>query len=222
MNLGSVFLWSVDFNARTPAVSVLGALPSSSGANGITTVPGHPNILLVADSFVGAIWQLDIATGAARLAIQDPALSAGAHQPAVGVNGIHVRDRDLYFTTSQTAVFGRVAFHVEGGNVGAAGAVQTLASLGDGQQPDDFGFDCEGRAWVTVHPGELAVLEAPGHGSAGGWTQVAAVGNATESDADLVAPTSAKFGRGSEVEDKTLYVTTGAGQVVKIDTSEYN
>ncbi|KAJ7863968.1 hypothetical protein B0H14DRAFT_3606055 [Mycena olivaceomarginata] len=145
MNLGSVFLWSIDFNARTPAVSVLGALPGSSGANGITTVSGHPNILLVADSFVGAIWQLDIATGAARLAIQDPALSAGAPPPAVGVN----------------AVFGRVGFRVEGGNVSAAGAVQTLASLGDGQQPDDFVFDCEGAG-----VGHRASGRACGFGSA--------------------------------------------------------
>jgi sugar lactone lactonase YvrE len=127
------------------------------------------------------------------------------------VNGIHVSGGYLYFTTSQTAVFGRVVFHVEGGNVSAAGPTQTLASLWDGQQPDDFVFDCEGRAWVTVHPGVLAVLEAPEHGSAGGWTQVTAVGNAAGIEADLVAPTSAKFGRGGEVEDKTLYVTTAPG-----------
>ncbi|KAF7341301.1 hypothetical protein MVEN_01866300 [Mycena venus] len=217
---GSVVLWSVDFTSPTsnPSVQKLADIPTSEGANGLTVVPGHPDILLAADSYSGSIWQIDIRTGRASVAIEDEVFLPGAPAPAVGINGIHARDDEyVYFTNSQKGVFGRLAVRVDGvGNVSASHPVETLVSIQsvetEQQLPDDFAVDCEGRAWVTVRPGALALLEPPAKGN-GSWTQTTVLGNAAGSDADIVEPASVTFGRGSAAEERTLYVVTAAGQI---------
>jgi hypothetical protein len=128
---------------------------------------------------------------------------------ALGINGLHVRDTYLYFTNSQQQLFGRVPLAVKGGNVTATRAVEKLGTVEDGG-PDDFAFDIHGRAWVTVHPGALALFSPPASGR-GHWTQVTAVGNADGTDSGLVQPTGAAFGCGR--------MTTDVGQVVAVDTS---
>ncbi|KAJ6526052.1 hypothetical protein B0H19DRAFT_1338987 [Mycena capillaripes] len=216
---GSIVIWTIDFNMPTPTVRALAALESAEGANGITTLPGHPDTLLVADSVAGAVWQVDGRTGKSRVAIQDASMLPGAPTPALGINGLHIRDAHLYFVNSQRQIFARVPLAVKGGNITAAGVVETLAAVEPvGENPDDFALDCEGRAWVAVHPGALALFSPPASGR-GNWTQVTTAGNDNGTDTGFIQPTSAAFGRGSEIQEKMLYVTTGAGQVVAVDTS---
>ncbi|KAJ7900431.1 hypothetical protein B0H13DRAFT_2234172 [Mycena leptocephala] len=212
---GSIVVWSVDFTATTPKVHALGALTDAKAANGITALPGQPDTLLISDSIAGAVWQINAHTERSRLAIQDPSMLPGA--TALGINGLHVRDTYLYFTNSQQQLFGRVPLAVKGGNVTAARAVEKLGTVEDGG-PDDFAFDIHGRAWVTVHPGALALFSPPASGR-GHWTQVTAVGNADGTDSGLVQPTGAAFGCGSPYQETILYVTTDVGQVVAVDTS---
>ncbi|KAJ6561599.1 hypothetical protein B0H19DRAFT_1068354 [Mycena capillaripes] len=251
---GSIVIWTVDFNMPTP------------------TVDGR--------------------TGKSRVAIQDVSMLPGAPAPAIGINGIHIRDAHLYFVNSQQQIFARVPLAVKGGNITAAGVVETLAAVEPvGQNPDDFALDCEGRARVAVHPGALALFSPPASGR-GNWTQVTAAGNdngtdtgrvrailvtsllrlssrnlvtlmgireslfsgdysahhgvmgidsvplelsikvtklrkikrsnevtkVTTTHTGLIQPTSVAFGRGSEIQEKMLYVTTGAGQLVAVDT----
>ncbi|KAJ7732381.1 hypothetical protein B0H14DRAFT_2639865 [Mycena olivaceomarginata] len=201
---GSIVVWSVDFTATTPKVHVLGGLTDAEAANGITALPGQPDTLLISDSIAGAVWQINTH-------LCSPAL------PALGINGLHVRDAYLYFTNSQQQLFGRVPLAVKGGNVTAARAVEKLGTVEDGG-PDDFAFDIQGRAWVTVHPGALALFSPPASGR-GNWTQLTAVGNADGTDPGLIQPTGAAFGCGSPYQETILYVTTDVGQVVAVDTS---
>ncbi|KAJ7863596.1 hypothetical protein B0H14DRAFT_2213004, partial [Mycena olivaceomarginata] len=150
---GSVVLWSVDFSGHTLTPTVLARLPTSEGPNGLTTMPGHPDILLAADSYSGSIWQVNVRTGRTRMAIADDVMLPCAPAPAVGINGIHAHDNEyVCLTSSQKGVFGRVPFRVDGeGNVSASHPVEALANIQSTnaqQLPDDFVFDCEGRAWV--------------------------------------------------------------------------
>ncbi|KAJ7907213.1 hypothetical protein B0H13DRAFT_2019289 [Mycena leptocephala] len=220
---GSIVIWSVDFNAPSPRVRALGALANAQCANGITTLPGQLETLLVADCVAGAVWQMDARTGKSRLVLQEPAMLPSAPAPALGINGLHVRDSHLYFTNSQQHLFARLALTVGRNNVAAAGAVEKLASieLVAGNNPDDFVVDHEGRAWVTVHPGAIVLLSPPASGE-GNWTQLTVVGNANGTDPGLIQPTSAAFGRGNSVQKKMLYVTSSVGQVVAVNTSGYN
>ncbi|KAF8144306.1 hypothetical protein K438DRAFT_1992947 [Mycena galopus ATCC 62051] len=218
---GSTVIWSVDFNGHTPVVRELARLPSNASANGITSIPALPNAILVAGSNVGAIWQLDVRTGDTRLVIQDASMLPNEAPPALGINGLH-SDRTssfLYFSNSAQQTFSRLAFRIEEGDVIPVGAVQILANIqstGEQQEPDDIALDADGRAWVAVHPGALVLLSPPKNVD-GNWTQVTAVGNAEGTDAELLQPTSAAFGMGERPD--ILYVTTGVGQVVAVDTS---
>ncbi|KAJ7440149.1 hypothetical protein FB451DRAFT_140811 [Mycena latifolia] len=54
--LGSVAIWSVDFNSAVPAVNKICSLPGLIGGNGISSLPGQPDTLLAADSDSGAVW----------------------------------------------------------------------------------------------------------------------------------------------------------------------
>ncbi|KAJ6572206.1 hypothetical protein B0H19DRAFT_936171 [Mycena capillaripes] len=219
---GTSVIWSVSVNARSPIVRALCTLSGNASANGLTSIPGVPDIILSADSNAGAVWQINARMGSAHLVIQDATMLPNAPPPALGINGLHVRVADatlyLYFSNSAQGTFSRVALRMQSGNVVPAGTVEALGSIqpsGQQQAPDDFALDVEGRAWVAVHPSALAVLSPPANGS-GNWTQLTAIGNAGGTDAGLMQPTSAAFGRGSQAQ--TLYVTTGVGQVVAVDT----
>ncbi|KAJ7029451.1 hypothetical protein C8F04DRAFT_1116428 [Mycena alexandri] len=215
---GSVAIWGVDFNAKNPVVRKLAAVPEAALGNGLTVFPEDTGILLLADSVAGAVWQIDIRTGASRLAIQDPSMQFTVPTLGLGINGLHVQADYLYFTNSDQATFSRVALTAHNGNVTAAGVVQTLATIESGA-PDDFALDEQGRAWVTVHPGAIALLCPPaGLNGTDTWSQVTVVGNAQGTDADLNQPTSAALGRGDLAKEQILYVTTGAGQLVAVDT----
>jgi hypothetical protein len=220
---GSAVIWSIDLTSPAPAVRVICALPSSEGANGMTAMAGHPDVVLVADSIAGGVWQIDVHTGNAHLAIQDASMLPDAPAPALGINGLHVHGASpyLYFSNSQHGTLSRVALGWEGLNVTAASAVETLVTIQSPdaeQNPDDFALDREGRAWVTVHPGAVALVSPPLNRN-GNWSQSTVLGDAEGSDGALVQPTSAAFGRGSALQEKTLYVVTAAGQIVAVNTS---
>lgn len=221
--LGSVVVWSIDLNTHTPTVHAICALPTVEGPNALTALPGHPDIILMADSIAGGVWQINTGTGKAQLAIQDALMQPDGPAPALGINGVHVRKLEpdtVYFSNSKAGTLARVAVCVEGGNLRATGAVEIVATVQSAdavQSPDDFAFDPKGRAWLTVHPGAVTLLSPPMNHT-GQWTQLTAVGNALGSDTDLIQPTSAAFGRGNAVQEQTLYVVTGAGQIVAVDT----
>ncbi|KAF7345133.1 hypothetical protein MSAN_01889400 [Mycena sanguinolenta] len=215
---GSTIVWSVDFNGQSPAVQPLAQLPGNASANGLTSISSPTSnkaLVLAADSEVGAIWQINASTGDTNLVIQDASMLPNAPPPALGINGVHVdlASRSLFFTNSAQGTFSRLAFRMENGNVTPVGGVETMANILSTGQPDDFALDRQGRAWVAVHPGALVLLSPSKN--AGNLTQITAVGNAQGTDPELEQPTSAAFGPGN-----ILYVTTGVGQVVTVDTSQ--
>ncbi|KAJ6475607.1 hypothetical protein C8R45DRAFT_834474 [Mycena sanguinolenta] len=218
----STVIWSVDFNGQSPVVQPLAQLPGNASANGLTFIRSPTSseaLVLAADSQAGVIRQINLVTGDTRVVIQDASMLPDGPPPALGINGVHVDQAScsLYFSTSAQGTFSRVAFRVEDGNVVPVGAVGILANILSTGQPDDFALDREGRAWVAVHPGALVLVSPPKH-QAGNSTQLTVVGNAEGSDPGLVQPTSAAFGRGKM--ENILYVTTGGGQVVAVDTNK--
>jgi hypothetical protein len=60
---------------------------------------GYRDIVLIADSALGAIWGLNINTGGSGIAIQNSDLAPTSSFP-LGINGLHVRGPTLYFTNS--------------------------------------------------------------------------------------------------------------------------
>ncbi|KAJ7697485.1 hypothetical protein B0H17DRAFT_1197533 [Mycena rosella] len=87
--------------------------PQSTLINGLSSVPGHPDLVLAADSDLGAAYEITMSTGAVRIAIQDAAMAPGAPAPALGINGLHIHGSALYFTNSQQGTFARIPIAVE-------------------------------------------------------------------------------------------------------------
>ncbi|KAJ7741750.1 hypothetical protein DFH07DRAFT_964796 [Mycena maculata] len=172
-------------------------IPQSKLTNGLSTVPGHPDLVLAADSILGAAFEVNVRTGAVRVLIQDAAMAPGppgGPPPPIGINGLHL------------GTFSRVLLD--------GGAVEVLGVPRPGVY-DDFAFDSEGRAWVATNPGALTLFTRLENGT---FEQEIAVGDATGTTV-LNGPSTAAFGRDGARETKILYVTTRTGQIVAVDTS---
>ncbi|KAJ7466497.1 hypothetical protein FB451DRAFT_1000092, partial [Mycena latifolia] len=203
---GSVAVWRIDLTCTPAAATRLAVVPQSALLNGLSAVPGAPHLVLAADSYLGAVYAIDMRTGAARVALQDAAMAPGAPAPALGINGLRVRGGALYFTNSERGTFARVPLAVHDRLVRQAGGVEVLGTVQPAAgQFDDFAMDCEGRTWIATPPGALTLVFPQANAT---WGQEVAVGDTDGSDSVFTEPTSAAFGRVENKEDKILYVTT--------------
>ncbi|KAK7045092.1 hypothetical protein R3P38DRAFT_2882552 [Favolaschia claudopus] len=212
---GSVAIYSVDFTGSgAPAVRQAARIPESTMTNGLSTLPGHPDVVLAADSDAGLIWEVNVRTGNVSVKFQDDALSPGAPPPALGANGVHVNKNFLYFTNSQKGTVSRVS--LSGGPVELLGtAVQAGGTPDKGY--DDFTFDEQGRPLVAMSAGAVQLFEQARNGT---WVQTTIAGSVQGGDSDgLVGATSVAFGREEGKCSKILYVTGSAGQIAAVDTT---
>ena len=213
--LGSFAVWSLDL--RSPALPIatkIADIPEAKALNGMTAVRGSPGLLLLADSALGLVWSLNATTGSYQKAIEDPLLSPSRAFP-LGINGLHVHKRTLYFTNSAQGLFGKVKITSEGK---ARGKAESLTTPFAGNIYDDFALDHQGNAWITNHPSSITKVTHRGKMQ----SSVAGGINSTQ----FLQPTSASFGRGSPAEECNLYVvgagtetntTIASGQVVRIN-----
>ncbi|KAK7039934.1 hypothetical protein R3P38DRAFT_3469246 [Favolaschia claudopus] len=217
--LDSVVIYSISFpstSSNQPIITPAARIPCSTMTNGISTHPGDPSLILAADSHLGVAWEVNMLTGAVRIALHDAALEPGltAPWPGLGINGLRAHTSAsnlfLYFTNSASGTFARVL-------LAARAPVEIL-----GTQPkvdgvfgvyDDFVFDEEGRAWVTLSSGAVQMF-SPSVGNQNEWVQETVAGD-PKGGGMLDGATACAFGR----DTKTLYVTTSKGRVVVIDTA---
>ncbi|KAJ7701111.1 hypothetical protein B0H17DRAFT_924723 [Mycena rosella] len=210
----SAKLWRLELTSKAPAATPI-AVVDSKLLNGLSAVPGLPDLVLAADSDIGAVYSINMRTGAARIALQDAAMAAGASTPALGINGLCARDGALYFTNSEKRTFARVTLAAGRGGVQQGGAVRVLGTaMPATSMYDDFAMDSEGRAWVATPPGAATLLFPRANGT---WGQELAAGDPVGGEGVFMKPSSGAFGRAERTE-KTLYVTTGGGQVLSVNT----
>ncbi|CAD6580097.1 MAG: hypothetical protein ASARMPRED_009352 [Alectoria sarmentosa] len=190
---GSFSLWSVDLNPPEPTAKLITSIPEADSLNGLTTLNGSPDIVLIADSTLGAVWRVNIVTGDYSIAIQSPFFTPSSNSsiPGRGINGVHTFGGMLYFTNSAQETFGRVTITNDGS---ASGEVEILGVPLAAY--DDFAFDGEGNAWIATHPNSLSEVNTEG--------ELSNISNNT----DFSQPTAVNFGRGSMQEKNTLYMTT--------------
>ena len=203
---GSFSVWSVNMNTPQPTVKLITAIPEAECLNGAAALNGFSGSVLIADSVLGAVWKVNVATGHYSIAIQHSGFASTPSVPqSLGVNGLRISANSLYFTNSAQGIFGRVRIHPDGS---AAGDVEVLATRAQSTYMyDDFDIDLAGNAWITTHPGMIYEVTRDG-------VQTNVTGDASA----FVQPTSARFGRGSQ--SRTLYVVDAAnGHLVAINTS---
>ncbi|TVY55734.1 hypothetical protein LSUE1_G007526, partial [Lachnellula suecica] len=214
----SLAIWTINFNTPTPVIKHITGIANSTIFNGIATVPGSDRLILAADSAIGAVWRVNIHTGEYGIVFQDPLLLPVSTVPGknLGINGLRTKGRFLYFTNSAQGLFGRVPINHVGDKVGN---VEVLVNITvPGGTYDDFAVDEQENAWIATHPSNVVEVKKDG-------SQVFIT-----NDTLLLNPTSARFGRGSVGERKTLYVTNGGefagndlinGGVVAVDTTQF-
>ncbi|KAJ7622418.1 hypothetical protein FB45DRAFT_125138 [Roridomyces roridus] len=216
-------VWTVDLNPShsAPLVRKVAVVPNCSILDGFSTIPGSPHLILSADPGMGVVWQINLVTGASRIAFDDPSMSVDGPPPALGVNGIHVRDGFLYYSNSDATTFSRIPVQlnanedmVRAGNA-AAQLMSTAQPAGFDHEYDGFDFDEEGRVWAATHTGAVTLITQRGEGS----FEAEIVAGSLVGPSIIEEPSSAQFGRGSAEQAATLYVTTAAGQLLAVDTS---
>lgn len=205
---GSFSVWSIDMNTPEPTVNPITAIPEAKAMNGLTVLHRFSSSVLIADSILGAIWKVDIATGKYSIAIQNSDFTPNNASLRIGINGLRRSGQWLYFTNTDQGTFGRIPISKDNGS--AAGDVEIRArTTQSSDEYDDLDLDAQGNAYIATHPNAICVVTAAG-------TQT----NITGDGSSFLQPTSARFGLGSE--KGTLYVVTHgnatvSGQVVAIN-----
>ncbi|KAK5945560.1 hypothetical protein PMZ80_002765 [Knufia obscura] len=208
---GSFSVWNVDLNGSPAKTSLVTKIPEARSLNGVTAIP-KSDLVLIADSLLGAVYSVNIKTGEYKVVIQDSLFLPNLGVVNFGINGVQVKGKYLYFTNSAQMIFGRVPIDLQSGK--AVGAIEIVAKgPAAGATFDDFDFKpSTGDAWIASQPTNVWQVTQQG--------QVNLAVNSTE----LLGPTATAFG----ADGCTLYVTTGgvgggpsgpmSGQVFAVDT----
>ena len=206
---GSFAVWKVDMRkyhgTGTAKVEKVTNIPEAKLLNGATVLDAAGGTILVADSQLGVVFRVDINTGAYRTVQDDPTMKGlpGGRLP-IGINGVRVRNGNLYFTNSDQNLFVKVPINVDGT---VSGAYITIVKSTQGTF-DDFALDIFLDAFATQGAGNTIAKIT----SQGVETEVAGDLNSTA----IAGPTSAKFGR-TLLDLTVLYVTTNGGFAGPVD-----
>lgn len=215
---GSISVWTFKLQGRAPSAQRIAVIANSTLLDGISLVPGNPNLVLAGDPGAGTVWQINLVTGAHSIIVQDAAMAPGAPPPALGINGLHMQDERLFYSNGQLETFNSVLLAVDGDEVSRAGDSLTLNNVnpvGVDHQYDDFTFDSQGRIWVATHTGAVTLLTPQSDGTLLSQT----VAGSETGPSLFNEPTSARFGRGTCAQEALLYVITATGQVIAVDTT---
>ncbi|RDW89772.1 hypothetical protein BP6252_01804 [Coleophoma cylindrospora] len=206
---GTYAVWKVDLTSYSlgkpwdpkSAISKVVDMPEAKLLNSLIPLKKSATggIVLISDSYLGAVWQLDVSTGEYSILLAFPEMTfpADAKLP-IGINGLRLRGDWLYWANSEQNTFCRVKIDSEGQ---AISAVETLVS--NVTFIDDFAFDRQGNAWVALDPSsELGVIR-PGQDDV-----IIVLGSS--SPFTVAGPTSVQFGRACG-DTETLYVVTNGG-----------
>jgi hypothetical protein len=178
-------VWNLDITSADPKVRKI--VDNINGAlNGLSLLA--PDVVIATDTPNGNLYRIDLKAGQATV----------AHKSIVGVNGVRVQGKYVYFANTRNGAFMRLPVEAATG-LGSAPA-EAISQPGIGI--DDFALSpfSEEAFVVNQHRDQLIRVSLTGNGKV---DTVAGSRNSTT----ISAPTSAHFGRTSK-DARTLYVTT--------------
>ena len=149
---------------------------------------------LLADSFKGVIWEVDVAKKSARVWLQHELLGRLDEKSQLpGVNGLKIFADTLYASNGQRQLLLRIPLTPEGEPKTPQVFVKDLVV-------DDFAFDTRGNLYGATHMQNSVVKVSP----TGEITTLAGL------DGGLAGSTAVAFGRGQDDSD-SIFVTTNGG-----------
>lgn len=178
---------------RHGTVETLMTLPDAVFLNGMTHLADDR--YLIADSFKGAIWEIDAAEKTARIWLQHDRLgqSDAKFPPFPAANGLKIYDNTLYVSNTQRQQLVRIPLHSHH-TAGLLEVFLTNVNL------DDFAFDVQGNLYATTHVYNSVVRISPD-------AQVTTIAKAEQG---MVGSTALAFGR-TTADNQSIYVTTNGG-----------
>jgi hypothetical protein len=170
---------------------VLITLPDALFLNGLTRLSDQ--LYLIADSYQGAIWELNLAQASVRIWLEHPLLKrANLENATPSINGLKVFDQVLYASITQNFQILRIPIQA---NFQPSEPKIFVSNA----NIDDFAFDQAGNLYGTTHVFNSVVKIAPD----GCMTTIA------QAEQGMVGSTAAAFGKADERSH--LYVTTNGG-----------
>ncbi|KAI1653794.1 hypothetical protein F4813DRAFT_393377 [Daldinia decipiens] len=210
-------------------------IPEARLINGIISVPGSDSTVLAADSQLGVIFRVDVATSEYKVILDTPELKLTPEASIqLGVNGLKANNtswifhqiRDGYAYLSNSNLFSIYRFRIDEQGYPIQGAkVEKVVTIEGVSFVDDFTFDRHGNIWVATSINNTVVTV----GKDG--RQSVVVGSLTE--LTVAGDSSLAFGKTS-IDQDILYVTTSGaihapvngtitepGKVVAVDARGY-
>lgn len=183
----------------TGVVEPLVTLPDAIFLNGMTHLDGSR--YLVADSYKGAIWEVDVNTKTAYIWMQNNLLTrSDTSNPFPAVNGIKIYNNALFASNTQRQLLIRIPF-TEKGSPSTPEIFLTNVNL------DDFAFDVRGNLYGTTHIYNSVIRISP-------EKQITTIAKAEQG---MTGSTALAFGQG-ESERTRVYVTTNGGMSLPLPT----
>lgn len=185
---GTSVVWRI---AADGTIELLAKLPEAFFLNGLTKL--KDDRYLIADSYRGAIWELNIATKAVNIWLAHPDLARSSPEEVFpAVNGLKIYENFLYASNTQKQQIVKIPLGVDG----QAGEPEIWLT---GINLDDFAFDQEGNLYGTTHVFNSVVKIIPDRTV----TTIAALAEG------MAGSTALAFGTGDD--RSRLYVTTNGG-----------
>jgi sugar lactone lactonase YvrE len=168
--------------------------------NSMAVLNEQTGLIILADTWNGVVWSLNVKTGVLDLAINDTTMAAPF--TANAINGIKIYNNDLFYTNTQKNTLSKIGIDRDTGH--ATGPAILLATKTD-LAPDDFTLDSKGNAFVASHSGKVVFIA--GVSTAKASTSPIAVQDVAQFNSQ--APTSVQFGkRPVDLIRKSFYVTS--------------
>ncbi|KAM3107670.1 SMP-30/gluconolactonase/LRE family protein [Phormidesmis sp. 146-33] len=179
--------------------AVLVTLPDAIFLNGLT--PLAEDRYLIADSYRGCIWELNIAEKTVRVWLEHSDLArSSSDNEFPAVNGLKIYGNSLYASNTEKMQLVRIPILL-GGQPGEPEIFLQPVNL------DDFAFDQEGNVYGTTHIYNSVVKITPSRH----MTIIA------QAEQGMAGSTALAFGRG-ESDRTSIYVVTNGGMSFPLPT----
>lgn len=204
----SYTVWKVDLQpfsislGKSVEVTKIVTFPKAGLLNGIAVLNHRKGLLLIADSFLGLIWRLNVYTKNIEVFTDDP-LTKSSLNPAISlaVNGVKVRHGAVYFSNSVRNIIARININDDGTAKGPAVVV-----VKGFKEIDDFAIGPNGAFFVADNIGNALAYAS----AAGGDAKI--IANITGN------PTAVAFGRRPE-DARSVYLTSAGGPLASFASS---
>lgn len=182
-------IWRI---SKDGTIELLVKIPEALFLNGLTKL--SENRYLIADSYRGAIWELNTSAQTVSIWLEHPDLARSSPEEVFpAVNGLKIYDRFLYASNTQKKQIVKIPILADG----LAGEPEIFLT---GVNIDDFAFDIEGNLYGTTHVFNSVVK----------IDQDRTVTTIAQLEQGVAGSTALAFGR-TEGDRTGIYVTTNGG-----------